>query len=409
MINLTSSCHCKAFSYPITILEDVQLPLSETTCSCDACRYRTGQISFLSLSAKLTRSFPPSEALARLQRYDQKCGFVIDQETLQSQSQSQSQSEVGDEDTPDGLNKYSQNTTCGGTMITSFFCGICGTKIYLQVASLTGEPEIGMWTLGALDRVIVDEKPIVKLKGHHFLEDTVDGGIFNIWRTFQGEPLKKYHDGLQEWIVSKKSTVQEEEYMHLHCKCESFNVYVRRPQPALPVSEDCYWYQGPYDEKGVPKRYMAGWCACDSCRQITGSSLPAHPWVEIPLIDIRSAPSPDAQPYLPIPMTPHTTLPGLTLYKSSPDNEDVSRYHCSTCGASIMYYNAAKDFMASFAVGLNGSKNGVMNTSWISWWFGLEGVTEPMISAKEDGQRRWGGLMDEFEQGLLEWGKEIRQ
>ncbi|WWC72311.1 uncharacterized protein I206_106273 [Kwoniella pini CBS 10737] len=400
MVQLTSTCHCKDFTHSFSIPEDIELPLNETTCSCDACRYRTGQISFLSLSAKVTQSFPPLNVLDKLKRYDQKCGFVIDQEELKGKQ---------DQSDSDGLNKYSQNSTCGGTIITSFFCGKCGTKVYLQVASLGGEVEIGMWTLGALNDILVDNEPIVKLTGHHFLEDTVDGGISNIWTTFEGEKLKKHHDGSKEWSPSKNISMNTENYLHLHCKCGSFDAYVRRPQPSLPLPEGCYWYQHPFNDQGIPQRYMASFCACDSCRHITGSSLPAHPWVQIPFIDILSSPSTNSKSYFPSPMTTETELPGLTLYHSSPNNINTARYHCSTCGASILYFDSKRDFICTLPVGLNDSHNGVMNISWFSWWTGEEGHPIPPINAKDDGKKRWGKVIDEFEKGLIQWGRNIGQ
>ncbi|WVW86508.1 hypothetical protein I302_108557 [Kwoniella bestiolae CBS 10118] len=411
MTQLTASCHCKHFSYDIKIPQDVSFPLGETTCSCDACRHRTGQICILTLSAKLTRSIPSPADLQNLSRYDQRCGFAIDQETIPAE-----EGESGDGDEKGGLNKYSSNTTCGGTIITSFFCGICGSKIYLQVASLTGKVEIGMWMLGCLDRLFVEiggqEVPIVDMKGHHFLDDTVDGGISNIWKTSNGKQLKKYHDGLIEWVPHQNipKEIKEDEMLNLHCKCKAFDVYVRRPRPSLPLPEGCYWYQQPNNEDGVPQRYMASWCACDSCRLITGSSLPSHPWVQIPFVDIFTSPSPSSPPFIKGIMTSSTQIPGLNLYHSSPSNPGISRYHCSTCGASIMYFDDKEDFKASFAVGLNDSKYGVMNTNWFSWWTGDDGVDWPIINERANGERRWGkGTLDDFEDGLIGWGKSIGQ
>ncbi|OCF77472.1 hypothetical protein I204_01460 [Kwoniella mangroviensis CBS 8886] len=409
MNHLTASCHCKQFSYQIDIPEDVSFPLSETTCSCDACRYRTGQICILTLSAKLTRSIPSPEDQKKLSRYDQKCGFAIDQDTLPDEEEDNS-------DSQGGLNKYSSNATCGGTIITSFFCGKCGTKVYLQVASLTSEVEIGMWMLGCLDRLFleVDGKkiPIVDVQGHHFLDDTVHGGISNIWRTSNGKQLKKYHDGLVEWEPHQDipKSVRPDEMLNLHCKCKAFDVYVRRPKPRLPLPEGCYWYQHPLDDEGIPQRYMASWCSCDSCRLTTGSSLPAHPWVQIPFIDIFTSSSPNSTPYMNGTMTPSTQLAGLTLYHSTPSNPGISRYHCSTCGASILYFDEKRDFIGTFAVGLNDSRYGALNSNWFSWWTGDDKITMPIINGRSDGDKRWGEeMMEEFEDGLKEWGRSIGQ
>ncbi|WWC92030.1 uncharacterized protein L201_006984 [Kwoniella dendrophila CBS 6074] len=448
---ITASCHCKLFSHTIEISDEIvenKLPISETTCSCDACRFRTGQICILTLSAKITETFPSKEVLSKLKRYDQKCGFSIgkkkDDNDSQSNSSTNNNMKIEEDDSEnkndhddsankDGLNKYSSTTSCDGTIITQFFCGNCGTKIYLQVSDIFDEKvEIGMWLLGCLDKIQLNDnngKYLVDLKGHHFLDDTKDGGIANIWNRFNGNELMRYHDSLELWepksikttIISNEGKVnelkekEEEEMLNLHCKCNNFNVYVRRPKPELPLPENCYWYQHPYDDKGVPQRYMASWCACNSCRITTGSSIPAHSWVQIPFRDIFTSNSTSSSPELFIKgeMTPTTEIPGLTKYQSSPDNKDISRYFCECCGSSIMYFDQSRSFIGSFPIGLNDSSplNGTLNQSWFSWWTGESGVSfPPPINAYEDGEKRWGKLiMKEFEDGLISWGKSIGQ
>ena len=106
-------------------------------------------------------------------------------------------------------------------------------------------------------------------------------------------------------------------------------------------------------------------------------------------------------------MTTETDLPGCTRNNSS---DGVARYFCSTCGASVMYFDESRDFIGTWAVGLVDSKEGTLTPSWLSWWTGRDGHPNPPIHCKDTGAKMWGeGIMDDFEIGLVEWGKKVGQ
>lgn len=255
MNTITSSCHCGKFRHTLAISPSTKLPLSETTCNCTSCRQRTGQIAIFTLDAKATESLPSDEVLKGLKRSEQECSFAVE--------------EAGD---GTGLEKYSTKSgeESKGTIVTSYFCPTCGTKIYIDVRSRSGEIKSGSWMVGALSSMSLEkdgkETSLVDVKGHHFLGDTKDGGLSEIWTKAKGAELKRYHDSMEEWKKSDSVTVKEEkaggqteEYLNLHCRCKSFNVYVSRPDPELPLPKNCYWYRPPRDERGIPQRYMASW------------------------------------------------------------------------------------------------------------------------------------------------------
>ncbi len=103
-------------------------------------------------------------------------------------------------------------------------------------------------------------------------------------------------------------------------------------------------------------------------------------------------------------MTSQTVLPGLTKYNSSAKTEpNIARYFCSTCGATVLYFDSERSFIGTWAVGLvDAEKEGVLAESWFNWWTGTEGHPNPPLHCKEDGEQRWGKeMMDEFEEGLV--------
>lgn len=259
--------------------------------------------------------------------------------------------------------------------------------------------------LGCLDKT----EGLMDIHGHSFLEDTIDGGVSQIWTKSNGKVLGKFQSGDEPWkgpVVHPRSTSSiTSEYLHLHCHCSSFSVYVSRPNPTLPLPKNCYWYRPPiHPDTGLPTRYMASFCACTSCRTTTGSCLPAHPWVQIPFTDIHSSISPP-HPYLrdgTTTMTPTTDLPNLTRYNSSSTDSNIARYFCSTCGATVLYFDGNRSFIGTWAVGLVDAEEGVMAQTWLNWWTGMDGHPNPAIHCMDETMDQ--SMMRDFEEGLVDWG-----
>jgi hypothetical protein len=87
----------------------------------------------------------------------------------------------------------------------------------------------------------------------------------------------------------------------------------------------------------------------------------------------------------------------------------VARYFCSTCGASVLYFDGNRSFLGTFSAGLVDSPDGALAQSWLSWWTGIKGHPTPAIHCSEEGRERWGEVFDEFEQSWIQWGLETGQ
>lgn len=169
--------------------------------------------------------------------------------------------------------------------------------------------------------------------------------------------------------------------------------------------------------------------------------MPAVPWIVVPVHQVytsiydadsvNSAPTStekgskntQLQPhqlrqFFDLPMTPGSTppeFPGLTRYQSSlasTGNGAVGRYHCSTCGASVMFFHAEGPETVEFAGGLVAPENdgtGCLAEDWIAW-SGIEenerGVKQ--INQKDDAIGVWGtAAVDAFEKGVAEWSGKV--
>ncbi|ORX39574.1 hypothetical protein BD324DRAFT_678693 [Kockovaella imperatae] len=360
------ACHCGAFKHDLEITTDI--PHEDTFCCCDSCRRRTGQLGLFPFPA----SASDSELVTKssLKRYDTQPGT--------------------------------------GNTVSSFYCGQCGSKVFIQTVGPDQEFKGGGWMLGCFDKMELNDKCLIDIHGFSFADETIDGGAAAFWTQVNGKPLKSYVGCEAEWKAPAEAGRDDSEYLNLHCRCGGFDVHVSRPNPELPLPKPCWWYLPPKTEAGIPQRYMASWCACKDCRGATGSCLPAHPWVQIPFVDIHTATSKDA-PLLPAEtkMTTKTDLPGCTRYESS---KGIARYFCSTCGATVLYFDADRDFIGAWAVGLIDSKEGSLAPSWLFWWTGRDGHPNPPIHCKETGDAFWGkGIMSDFESGWIEWGKKVGQ
>ena len=143
-----------------------------------------------------------------------------------------------------------------------------------------------------------------------------------------------------------------------------------------PASE-AWWLR----ENGT--KFLAGNCACNSCRLDTGMEF--MNWCFIPTIDI-SLDAEGREKY----KVPFGTL---KEYQSS---EHVKRYHCGTCGATVFFTSDERRGLVDVAVGVLDAPEGARAESWLDWRMNRLSFREDSISraetltlALEEGQKKW--------------------
>lgn len=244
------------------------------------------------------------------------------------------------------------------------------------------------------------------------------------------------------------------EVLNALCHCKMVRFHITRPNAAskLPRSnfpdlmvpyhsgspqiqnpEDNKWWLRPdlgldsrdnevlSEERDELRRYLAGTCACRSCRLISGFEI--QTWAFVPRANIffhvrdknrgPVASEPQTQRSLNeagdkteiIPLD-FATLPSniLTSYESSPG---VRREFCSRCGATVFWRDRWRPELMDVSVGLLDAYEGARAETWLDWW------TE-RVSFAEDARRDRTGetarraecLISSLEEGLRRWNQE---
>ncbi|KAI8627033.1 hypothetical protein F5Y19DRAFT_444051 [Xylariaceae sp. FL1651] len=241
------------------------------------------------------------------------------------------------------------------------------------------------------------------------------------------------------------------EVLNAFCHCKAVRFHIMRPDPAsrLPQSNfpdlmipyhtgspdiknpgDVKWWLRPGQdpcsegsqassaEQSEVIRYLAGTCACRSCRLVSGFEI--QTWAFVPRANIffhipRNTPvskhkssfvasvsqSPDEScaETSTIPLDFATLPPGiLTSYESTPG---VRREFCARCGATVFWRDKWRPELMDVSLGLLDANEGARAETWLDWW------TERVSFAEDAGNGRTGDtarrarcLVDSLEKGL---------
>jgi hypothetical protein len=262
---------------------------------------------------------------------------------------------------------------------------------------------------GAIDKVkAAKADPLFRLEHvveHEFVGDTVDRGLaiclekmdgLKVPMNARGPGSSKLGDDaakvLRNPAIASKhpDDKQPEDNLKASCHCGGVQYEITRPNaeskkawspwPDLIVpaksghtdnSEDVKWFLRADDTK-----YLAGTCACRSCR--LGSGSPIQTWAFIPKVNIVQL---DGKPL-------DYTMGTLKQIENSKGN---FRNFCSRCGANVFWHCLERPELIDVSVGLLRAPEGARASSWLEWW------TE-RVSFKEDSLDQ--GLIGDLEKGL---------
>lgn len=351
VVKLHISCHCGNAAQDVNI-EKSALPFEINMCHCDSCRYTSGQLSICDVF------LPPSQ-----------------------------------QNSPSVKNLTEYKTS---HHMTRYFCSLCGAYIFYYT------PSKDEWEIctGVLDA----KADAFKLIGHIYVGDTNDGGLstwlpaldykhnFALprWKTDQDTSEKLTGD---QW--EGRQSIQEDlkqNELTGKCHCGGIEFYITRP------NEDSKKLHSPYPDLLIPyhrassdnphdykwwlmandTKYLAGLCACKSCRLTSG--YPLQSWAFIPKANIFL---PDGSP-----LTYGTG--SLQQYKSS---EGVYREFCKTCGATVFWHCDERPELIDVSAGLLRAPSGVRAEGWLEWHVNR-------VSFKEEAQSR--DVAEALELGLFE-------
>lgn len=362
---LNASCLCGAANHRIT-LPASSIPLPLFFCHCTSCRHMTGTLAY-------TVTWLPED-------------YKPAQETL-------------DVLTPF---EFTERTT-------QYHCSTCGTQM-LAHCRQDADNHSGGSSWAAVSGTLEKLEGLFELKGHEFVEDTLDGGFADFLTTYDGQPVPRWARNFGEGEIlppqwerpdRPKIKANPTDRCHAHCKCGGVEFWIARPSERSKEAPS-KWHITPdvliphHSNEKLPdgeawwlmdngKKYLAGVCACNSCRLHTGMEFVE--WAFVSVIDITL----DQEGTIPF----SRDFGSLKGYRSS---DDVMRYHCDTCGATVFFFGEDRPHVIDVAAGLLDAPEGARAQSWLEYWCGR-------LSFREDALPRAETLTLAVEKSLQDHGE----
>lgn len=189
----------------------------------------------------------------------------------------------------------------------------------------------------------------------------------------------------------------KEERLKAQCHCGGVKFYITRP------NEHSKKAQSPFPDLMIPfhtgassanptgetwflrendTKYLAGTCACTSCRLSMGFEI--QTWAFVPKCNIFQS---DGSPI-------DFNIGTLKRYDSSPG---VYREFCGTCGATVFWHCDFRPEVLDVSAGILDPSEGARVESWLDWWtervsFSELAVSTSLVKSLEAGMKEWGEL-----------------
>lgn len=285
----------------------------------------------------------------------------------------------------------------------------------LRCRKATDEWEVATGVVVESEGIEAGEVRYVK---HLHVADTKDGGSAVWFPEVNGQPMPTPDFHLPPRSTTDQPAETPDEPLSASCACGNVRFHITRPDqhsrdprsnmadllvpyattdPAVTSNPNDlkWWIRGASGNK-----YLAGTCACRSCR--LGSGFEVQFWTFVPRTNIffhLSNGSPD-----PLQLDFTALSAGtLTSYASS---EGVLREFCGTCGATIFWHDRWRPDLIDVSVGLLRAEEGARAESWVEWWTERVSFTEETENGRVGVEReRAKGLISSLEKGLLRWAK----
>ncbi|KAJ8129885.1 hypothetical protein O1611_g3743 [Lasiodiplodia mahajangana] len=413
---LSISCHCGAAKQIVHLRDKLpNTPQDIDLCHCYACRHNTGLLCV---------------SYAGIERPDSIQGLV----------------------------EYRSTTKT----ITRFFCATCGCHVFWRREITLGDSsnaEIGddvsqgdWWAVatgvieGSEEESGENDSEVpIRYAKHINTAGTKDGGLSPFIQSIEGSREVEVAEALGASLSSiltptKTKESSEGEVLNAFCHCKTVRFHITRPNAAskLPRSnfadlivpyktgspqiqnpEDDKWWLRPGLDSAVkgskslpgeelgPRRYLAGTCACRSCRLISGFEI--QTWAFVPRANIffhldktTSGASEEANI---VPLDFEALPPNIL--RSYESREGVRREFCSHCGATVFWRDRWRPELIDVSVGLLDAAEGARADTWLDWWTGRVSFAEDAGLGKTgETARRAICLIDSLEEGLKRWGEE---
>ena len=360
MTTLRLTCLCggvkASFSVP-----DSALPLSFDICHCETCRHSSGQLAIQACE------IPPQH----------RSSFSAE----------------------GSIAKYDAT----GKLLRCF-CHTCGANVYFEDLDTRDV----FFDIGGLEWE--GRSDLLKAVQHIYVSDTTDGGL-SVWLpdlpAYREHPDHGPEVPLKDLISPKKAPVSstaKAEYLPCYCRCKAIQFKISRPneqsretvagpysdllKPSVPTPPDIRqnkdnepWHLSQPNST----RYMAGLCACNSCRKSSGFDVQA--WAFIPLVNLHEAED-DAK----LDIDALKKSSGMKTHHSSPGKY---REFCGRCGATIFWHCDERPGLMDVSIGLMDAPEGARADTWLDFSTGRvsfeeEAVNKRFVGGLKEGMKAWG-------------------
>ena len=244
--------------------------------------------------------------------------------------------------------------------VTRSFCDHCGANVYFQDSNNL-RPDV---CTGIFDRA----DGVLERRNHIFLPDAKDDGLavwlsdipaYEVFST-QSKPIEYKNS---DRANSGKDQATE---LQAYCQCKGIQFKVSRPDKTSRTMASPWpdlikpHISEPSENKDDVKwwlcanqRFLAGTCACTSCRLASGFDI--QTWAFIPKPNILQI---NGKPL-------DFGMGTLKRYQSS---EGIYREFCGKCGATVFWHCDERPYLIDVSVGLLDAKEGARAESWLDWW-----------------------------------------
>lgn len=368
---VTVECHCGGVSFPVTPRASTDGAVDITACHCDSCRHVTGE---------LLVSYLPIEAVAGAD-----------------------------------LNCTSEYATADGW--TRRFCPTCGCHVFRSRSSdggLEWEVATGILVGPVTSDNSTDPTPKPQFKRHAAVSSTRDGGA-SVWLPeIDGYQVETLSEGQPEDHGPETTQTQpHQDSLPASCDCGTVTFRITRPDetsllprsylpdlthaycstdPAIVANNtDTKWWMRPGG------KYLAGTCACRTCRLVSGFEIQTWAFVPRSNIYFRVPASKTAV----VPLDFATLPPGIL--KSYASSADVFREFCGRCGATVFWRGRHRPELIDVSVGLLRGE-GARVEGWLEWWTGRVSFSEEAERGRVGAEaERTRDLVSALERGLEVW------
>jgi hypothetical protein len=248
---------------------------------------------------------------------------------------------------------------------------------------------------------------VLQFAGHMWIGDTRDGGASDWMPEFGGTAAKRWLGEAEKspeaplgWRDTEDAfpTSARGEKLRCHCHCGGVEFFISPPsEESLKASSPLPDLLVPYNSGQSPAnpenkpwwlssdrtKHLAGTCACDSCREISGFDI--TPWAFIPIAGVSLT---NGEPF-------RHGFGTLKSYRSSPI---AKRWFCDRCGANVFYDSDERPTLLDISVGVLDAKSGARAAEWLEWEKGR-------VSFREDLHNK--GLVEALEKGMSKWTQEV--